>query len=156
MKIIFLDIDGVLNSQQFAREVGWGGFFTEEDVVSWDNVKWVPENVDLLKQIVEKTSAEIVIHSTWACSFSVNKFKEMFELYNYPDIPIRALTNNKISRSERIMNYIKEHNITNYIIIDDLNKRYFDIALHERLISTDMETGITKYEVNKAIDLLNN
>lgn len=48
MKIIFLDIDGVLNYENSKSKV-------EE------------EKVKLLKEIVDKTGAEIVLSSDWRC-----------------------------------------------------------------------------------------
>jgi hypothetical protein len=94
-RIIFLDIDGVLNSHIIAEEWyrrtkkgGYGGWFKEEDVITEDDVKWGYKNVDKLRDIVNKTKAEIVISSDWRKGFSVKKFKEMFEIYGWEDAPV--------------------------------------------------------------------
>jgi len=64
VKIIFLDIDGVLNGHQYAKK----------DQVSSRTGKLqaptgifgiVPSRVALLNQIVERTGAKVVVSSTW-------------------------------------------------------------------------------------------
>lgn len=54
-KIIFLDIDGVLNSIDYFEQTKYCKGYTEID----------PEKVKLLKEIVDRTDAEIVLSSTW-------------------------------------------------------------------------------------------
>ena len=54
MKIIFLDVDGVLNSQDLLERCG------EDKLVPIDE-----ENIRCLKEIVDETGAEIVLSSSW-------------------------------------------------------------------------------------------
>lgn len=51
MKVIFLDVDGVLNSNQRRLEIG--GESLEE------------EKVKLLSMIIRRTGAVVVLHSGW-------------------------------------------------------------------------------------------
>ena len=52
MKVIFLDIDGVLNC-----------IYTKEEIYSFTFVS--PQKIELLKQLVERTGAAVVLSSTW-------------------------------------------------------------------------------------------
>lgn len=52
-KIIFLDFDGVLNSEQYIRKCGGYGVVID------------PAKMVLLKQIVEATAAEVVLSTSW-------------------------------------------------------------------------------------------
>lgn len=54
-KIIFLDIDGVLNSIDYFEQV--------KDCKGYKEIN--PEKTKLLKEIVDRTGAEIVLSSTW-------------------------------------------------------------------------------------------
>src|SRR5690242_19854493 len=94
-KVILLDIDGVLNSEETANKFheefqsnGFGGFFKEDEQATHQNVLWGQELVDNLRRVVESTSAEIVLSSTWRKHFSLNKFKEMFSIYGWDNAPV--------------------------------------------------------------------
>ena len=54
MKILFLDIDGVLNSRAYDCRRNWNGQTNIDET-----------RLPLVKEIVEKTGAEIVLTSTW-------------------------------------------------------------------------------------------
>lgn len=56
MKVIFLDIDGVLNSEKTCNG-GYGGWFKEEDVCTDENIKWGVNLFANLKRIVEETNS---------------------------------------------------------------------------------------------------
>jgi len=69
MKVIFLDIDGVLNVIPQGHDK-YGGIFH-------------PEFVENLRTIIEATDAKIVISSTWRMS-GLNIMKEMWSARNLP------------------------------------------------------------------------
>ena len=54
MKILFLDIDGVLNSREYDRRRNWN---EQTDI---DETR-----LPLVKEIIDKTGAKIVLISTW-------------------------------------------------------------------------------------------
>ena len=54
MKILFLDIDGVLNSREYDRHRNWN---EQTDI---DETR-----LPLVKEIIDKTGAKIVLISTW-------------------------------------------------------------------------------------------
>lgn len=56
MKIIFLDIDGVLNSEVYYRIV-------DRSKKDWS--RFDPKAVELIKKLLNEFSAKIVISSTW-------------------------------------------------------------------------------------------
>jgi len=56
MKIIFLDIDGVLNSEMYYRSV-------DRTIKDWS--RFDPWVVDMVIELSEEFSASIVISSTW-------------------------------------------------------------------------------------------
>jgi len=119
MKIIFLDIDGVLNviPQEYDE---FGGLFHEKFV---DNLRW----------IIEQTNAKIVISSTWRHD-GLKSIKNMWKKRNLPG-EIIGITPNEVdvvnrgtckfydlvSRGHEIQQWINDNNIKHYCIIDDDN-----------------------------------
>jgi hypothetical protein len=113
MKVIFLDIDGVLNLYCESRDE-YGCCFHQHLV----------EN---LKRLIDKTGAKIVISSTWRFSGLVI-MKEMWEKRNLPGEVVGITPNfmkhygTTLCRGKEIDAYLEEHpEITNYVILDDDN-----------------------------------
>lgn len=80
MKIIFLDIDGVMNSELFYKDKHQHVRYKERNddapKGSWDID---PRCIDLLNHIVDKTNAKVVISSSWRSSYSINELQELFK-----------------------------------------------------------------------------
>ena len=53
MKVIFLDFDGVLNSEKYIRTCGHYGVIID------------PSRMVMLKEIIDKTDAKIVLSTSW-------------------------------------------------------------------------------------------
>lgn len=138
MKIIFLDIDGVLNCQ----EAYINGFCKRTDNYGQD---FYPPSMNLLNQLIEETNAKIVISSTWRKS-GLEVMQEMWKHrkmagevidvtprlfyidethYRIPrGIEIDAWLDNKgfshiFWSKEHQKEYLDKSEIENYIIIDD-------------------------------------
>jgi len=113
MKVIFLDIDGVLNLYCESRDE-YGCCFHQH-------------LVDNLKRLIDKTGAKIVISSTWRFSGLVI-MKEMWEKRNLPGEVVGITPNfmkhygTTLCRGKEIDAYLEEHpEINNYVILDDDN-----------------------------------
>ena len=74
MKIIFLDIDGVLNSDEYFEKtvhLNIQGIESEIDI----------EKVKLLKKAIDETGAKVVLSSTWRYKRKVKYLKELLSHY---------------------------------------------------------------------------
>ena len=71
-KYIFLDIDGVLNSMDWFEQNKYTKGYTEIN----------PGKVKLLKEIVDRTDAKIILSSTWR-SLAAHDDKPEHEMYTY-------------------------------------------------------------------------
>ena len=163
-KIIFLDIDGVLNTKE------WHSRMTKDTPKDEYGYAFDPVTVKNLAHIIDKTGADIVISSSWKF-YGVAKLRKMWEIRNLPGT-ILDITPNTIS-DEMLLNAnleefqlgvcrgneIKEwlsrhkHEVSNYVIIDD-----FDDMLPEQedhAVLTDSLIGITGSDAEKAIMILN-
>ena len=162
-KIIFLDIDGVLNTQD------WHSRMTKDIPKDEFGYAFDPVAVANLARIIEKTDAVIVISSSWKF-YGVAKLRQMWKIRNLPGT-ILDITPNTVSdevllnanldemelgvcRGNEIKEWLSKHKgeVSNYVIIDD-----FDDMLPEQedhVVLTDTLIGITEFDAEKAIAIL--
>jgi len=135
MKVIFLDIDGVLNSMQ-------------------DNFSWTIET-DIhfirLKKIVDKTKAKIVLSSSWRIGNSskdiVHKRLQQFGMDFIDVTPVF----NRQHRGREIADWLSRHEVESFVILDD--EEEMD-ELVDHLVKTDMNVGLQDSNVDEAVNLL--
>ena len=163
MKIIFLDIDGVLNSELWNKdnemEINEGKFID-------------PQKVRCLSRIINETEAKIVLHSGWRFWFDGNIMPlrkeaeyivEIFKNYDLniydktPDlttVEIRKSKKFSIVKAQEILLWLDQHdNIEKYVIFDDLDLNNKETDLFH--IKIDGLRGLTKENVEEAIRMLN-
>ena len=160
MKVIFLDIDGVLNSgalfmrfhEQHGRVCGSGGMHEQLD----------PEAIQRLNRLTEQTGAKIVLSSTWRMHYgSAEEAQEFFWRHDV-EAPFVGMTDTEWSpwdehfgdRGQQIDRWLKASlaTVSSFVILDDDS----DMAPHmDRLVRTSYQTGLTDCEVDKAIAMLN-
>ena len=163
MNIIFLDIDGVLNSGRYFSKISniKNNFYKDdkhdlnsiEDKVNYHMLDINEYNINILKSIIENTNSKVVITSSWKF---MGIFNNIVSRLIGLGIPIIDKTIDKgINRGEGILNYVKEHNVNNYIVIDDeIFDDYNDIIL-SRLVKTSFDdNGLDEKAKVKAIKLL--
>lgn len=142
--IIFLDIDGVLNSLAFIKEPSFTGGLVGID----------PKAVAHLNRLVEATEACIVISSTWRILDSLKSIRR--DIRNaggsaYIQIIDKTPTGGPF-RGNEIQRWLDAHpNITNFIILDDDSDMEH---LTPYLIQTNWETGLQDKHVEAAIKML--
>lgn len=156
MKIIFLDVDGVLNEDKSrARCCGYKGI---------DDKK--AEN---LAKIVKATDARIVLISTWKDDWrKTDKVRQGF-LANYLDkkllkqgVSIFDKTESLdkqgfyFSRGEGILRYLEKNPADGFVILDDYQFDYDACGLTGNYVKTDAYNGgLTELLAQKSIEILN-
>ena len=78
-KIIFLDFDGVLNTEHYQRLLSYQGKAWKDEY----GALFDPEAVLQLRRIVEATNADIVIESSWKF-YGLEAMQEMWKERNLP------------------------------------------------------------------------
>jgi len=127
MNIIFLDIDGVLNSQLYheSTEAKLPQTREESDLQDID-----PKAISFLNDLIKETDAKIVITSTWRKSHSDEVLQALFEKKGFigkiiGHTPILGESN---LRGNEILSWIKSnelilgqryHVFNTYVIFDD-------------------------------------
>ena len=155
MKVIFLDVDGVLNTPSYERRCG--------EYIGIDD-----EKVEKLKKIVEKTKTEIVLISTWKKYWRKEEKLKPLQDYsaNYLDEKLakqglKAIDKTKdkadgryLSRGESILEYVYRNNVENYIILDDCQFDYDGCDLTDNYIKTNQIEWLSEQQVKAACETL--
>ncbi len=169
-KYIFLDLDGVINVEVYINAIheisGRMNIDYKEAIMDEYGMRFCPTSVAMLKYIIEKTGAKIVISSTWRHS-GLKVMQEMWKARNLPGevvgitpsfINDRPLNDNlpfkeRGERGHEIAHYIKEHGITSWVQIDDDDDVLPEQESH--FVQTNERYGITFDDAEKAIKILN-
>ena len=164
-KVIFLDIDGVLNTKWWYTQMDRN---TPKDKYGY---AFDPKSVANLKRILDETGAEIVISSSWK-SLGLSELEEMWQDRGLPGKLI-GITPNNVSdelllnadldhmelfsiRGMEIKEWLDKHGkkVSHYVIIDDMDNFLPEQQSH--FVQTDPEVGISELDVKKIVRLLNN
>jgi len=162
MKIIFLDVDGVLNSEvwnhnhKFEAE---NGFLIDEEAIK------------LLSYLIKTSGAKIVLHSGWRFWFDKNfspirkeseNFKNLLDknglsFYDFtPDLTteeIRESGKFSLAKPKEILLWLNNHSdISNWVVIDDIVLNDETIQKHQ--VAPDSKIGLSIADLEKAIKLL--
>lgn len=160
--ILFLDIDGVLNSNFWndchQREISNGTLIDEE-------------KIKLLAYLVDKTNAKIILHSGWRFWFDPalkplrTEAARLTELLNKeglhidgstPDLTTEEIRKTKkfsLAKAEEILLWLgTHHDVTAWVVLDDLDLHNVQIEQHQ--VKPDQTIGLTFADVERAIKIL--
>ncbi len=150
-KILFLDFDGVLNTEHYQGLLQYQGKPWQDEYGAFFD----PKAVKQLKRIIDATDADIVVESSWKY-LGLDAMKELWEVRNLPgtiiDITPSLLGKNKgIEIASWLSKYAKQD--IRYVIIDDEYVILDSQVSH--FILTNPYEGITEEQANRAISMLN-
>lgn len=152
MKVIFLDIDGVLNTAFNCKKMALSKGPSCDDY----GILFDPEAVKYLKRIIEETGAEIVISSSWKYTYPYQEFLRMWEDRDLPGSVIDVTPNVSKHRGDDIDQWLREcGHVTDYVIIDDLDSTHFNARQDPHLVFVDGYYGLDENAAHKAIGILN-
>lgn len=144
MKILFLDIDGVLNSARSCRAFdGYPHDFSDEGMRKFDSVA-----IGLVRKLCDKTGALIVLSSTWRMLHDISECAQGLGLPIFDRTPIL-----EGPRGVEINAWLSKHpEVTRYAIVDDDSdmlpeqKQYF--------VKTNFEEGLSMHDFKALLGLL--
>jgi hypothetical protein len=161
MKVIFLDVDGVLNTGRWIKEQyektgkPHSCYYSEFDPLCLQN----------LKELINESNAYIVISSTWrlgnhetdegwiALMQRLNSIGVEDNVIGYtPDLSRKY--NSFCCRGHEIQKWLNDNvnkNIESFVILDDDSDMFH---LMDKLAQCDFMTGITEEVKNKALEIL--
>lgn len=160
--VIFLDIDGVLNSnawnESHQSEISGGTLIDSEKVT-------------LLSGLVKRTNAGIILHSGWKHWFTaelepLRKEAEILRAMleqealsvagitpDHSTEEIRKTKKFSMVKAGEIVAYLEQHqDVTHWVVIDDLDLHHAEIERHQ--VKTDPDVGLMAEDVRRAEKLL--
>lgn len=161
MKVLFLDIDGVLNSVQWAQE--GNGFGRGSRTPTRESLRWDPAAVRNLRNLIEATGAKIVVSSSWRGygDEASSVWQAMFGCYGWPEAPVIGETPdlNRMEngiyvsriRGDEVAAWLADHpEVERYVCVDD----DADFQPGQPIVQTDIRFGLTMVEASQCRALL--
>jgi len=145
VKIIFLDIDGVLNSRQYdLTRNGEDGNIDQS-------------RLPLLKQLVDQTGGRIVLTSTWRIHLGADEIgRELEEMFLQEGLVLYDKTPQiQNDREKEITAWLADHQeVTAFVIFDDIKFGWG--ALAPMVVNTDYRIGrgLEQRHIEKAKEIL--
>ena len=152
MKVIFLDIDGVLNSKRYDNDrAAWTGNIDQTRMV-------------LLKRLVDCTGAEIILSSSWRIHWDVGEAQcdqrglEMNRIFGAYGLKIAGKTP-RISfdrRADEIREWLRTNEglVEQFVILDDIPYGWDELSSHVVKTNYLIGRGLEDAHVEAAVAIL--
>lgn len=156
-KVMFLDIDGViaLDKQFMTNRTK---FMAKNELANKLRIPYPfdPGAVKILNEILDKTDATIVLSSDWGMYWDLTELDEIFKFNGVNKSPefLTHKRKRKMSsdladdRAHQIIDFKREHNLTNWVAIDDLDLSF---SLGDHFFLTKSNDGIKRQSLKEKI-----
>lgn len=156
-KFIFLDIDGVLNSQYYFQRAHDDGSLEK---INYPLNHLDPVAIELLNDLISDTGAEVIISSTWRNGRTIEEIQSLLEQRGFKH-KIHSKTpifdHNQSVRGNEIKGWLKANipfgEKVKYVIIDDDSDMLWE--QRNNMVLTDNWIGMTPNTTYKARRILN-
>lgn len=143
MKVLFLDIDGVCNSLEYAQR---------NNMNLWHATD--PELVKLVRRIIDETKCDVVLSSTWRLYPEAREVVKR-DVCHFIDCTVDYQAGAKrgiVERGLEVQAWLDKHpEVTRYAILDDDS----DFLPDQALFKTTFEKGLTPEIAQQVIHHLN-
>lgn len=168
--LVFLDIDGVLNSGRWF-DAGKPGALTDDRPggLSFRDGKMVPRPpsrisidpaaVALLEPLV-KAGARFVLSSAWRHGFTGPEMTELLRRFGFTgDVFDRTKLDSCIGRTEtrgaQVYDWLVRHRCCDpYVILDDDDGENWWTPVHDNLVHVEYQYGLQTEHVERALEML--
>ena len=141
LKVIFLDVDGVLNSKQDGNSIKLR----------------TDSHFRLLQEIVKATGAKIVLSSSWRAGFAKarNTLSNRLGEYGLEIMDSTPVLSGLSSRGDEIRQWLDDsgQSVERFVILDDDDD--MEEFTDTNLVQTDAEIGLQEEDALRCIEMLN-
>ncbi len=138
MKLLFLDIDGVL---------------TSDDTLMSNTLLYPfsPTCVEILNMILRTHQVKIVLTSSWRTVFDAEKQNQIFKENGVIQMPYGQTKDlGYDNRAKEIKAYLKNRKVSRFVILDDMKIE----GLDKYFVHTNPSTGLTQNDLEKVNAIL--
>ena len=150
MNIIFLDIDGVMRTHN--SDLNWSRELNQPVPNSFKRL-FSKEAIENLNYLVNLTGSKVVITSTWRMYYTLTELKNLFRERGFIG-HIVDVTNTGDTRGEEIVQWLNEHKITNFAVIDDNIKDILNRIPDCKVVKCNPLNGLDDITFDKVLDIL--
>jgi HAD domain in Swiss Army Knife RNA repair proteins len=146
-KVVFLDIDGVLNNHNWSEEA--------------QSCLIIPECVAELNRVLRVTQAKVVVSSAWRYmilggAMTLRGFSYMLQTHGVRRLSIVDTTvadESVRTRGAQIKHWVAAHAPKRYVVVDDDE---YDFAMFNHpFVQTKKDEGLTGLQADRIIQYLN-
>lgn len=139
MNLLFLDIDGVMVSDEVLSDNGMLYPFSDSCV-------------RVLNMILRTNNVRIILTSSWRTVFDTNQQCQIFKENGVIQIPVgQTIDIGYKQRNLEIKRYLENRKVESFIILDDMFIKGFD----DNFVLIDPSTGLTEEHIGKINEILN-
>jgi hypothetical protein len=160
MKILFLDVDGVLNTQRYITRKD-RQFIGRKHLakLEWEVEQIDPARISMVNQIVQETGCKVVVSSTWRKLHSIEELDSLFRILG-AEFSIFDYTHILgTRRGFEIQEWLDENpQVDRFVILDDDSdmEHLTPYLVRTRFIGDETEAGLQQSHMQECIDKLNN
>lgn len=146
LRVLFLDIDGVLNSDEFfQRAVEANGGPLPLGVAHLD-----PVAVTRVQDLVRKTNATVVLSSSWRYGWPIMTIAQWLGIPLFGATPIAAKFSHAGNRGQEISRWLERIRPDRYAILDDS----YIYGHDQHFVQTDHRDGLTDLDCRTTAKIL--
>ena len=139
MKFLFLDIDGVMTTDE--------GMINNEKLYSFSS-----SCVEVLNKILSSNNVRIILTSSWRTVFDVEKQCRIFKENGVKQLPMGQTKDLGYKhRNIEIKNYLENRKVESFVILDDMQIDGFD----DNFILIDPRNGLSEEHIERVNEMLN-
>lgn len=148
MKILALDLDGVLVSDKYLRQ---------SCLQDSENCILEPAKIKIIKDVLSSDEQiKVIMNSSWNATFNLTQFKELF-LSADPSFPVEKIidvTSSDIDKPLSLRMWLKRNDIFSFLCIDDEALFDIDDPFHEYQLKTSFYIGLKEEHAPIIIEAL--
>ena len=138
MKLLFLDIDGVMTTDE--------GTINNQKLYSFSS-----SCVEALNKILSTNNVRIILTSSWRTVFDVEKQCRIFKENGVKQLPMGQTKDLGYKhRNLEIKSYIENRKVESFVILDDMYLEGFD----DNFVLIDLRKGLSEENVEKINEIL--